>query len=124
MNARLLFGSAALFNWAATLLFLPVLGLATRLGLAPAPTGTIFEYIALWAIFAFGLGYWMVGRAPAKWRSVAVLGMASKFGVVAIVVGHYLAGSVNLPFALVVGGDVLYAILFAIYLQSTRKDQA
>jgi hypothetical protein len=35
-------------------------------------------------------------------------------------VGHYVAGNVSLPLALVVSGDAVFAVLFARYLAATR----
>jgi hypothetical protein len=83
-TVRLLFRSAAIFNWSAVLLFLPVPGLAQRFGVDPAPTGTIFELAAFAAIFAFGIGYWRVAGAPEKYEGLVRTGMLAKLLVVAV----------------------------------------
>ena len=116
---RILFRTAALFNWSAVVFFLPVLGLADRLGHG-APTGTPFEHVGLGSIGLFGLGYWMVASAPEQNRGIVQLGLLGKVLAVALVAGHYLAGNVSLPLALVVSGDLIYAVLFARYLATTR----
>ena len=119
-TARIIFYTAALFNWGAVLLFLPALGIARQLGIDPAPTGTIFEEVALAAVFAFGVGYWMVGNAPDRHRGIVQIGLAGKLMVVAIVVAHYLAGSASLAMTAVVSGDLIYAVLFILFLKSPR----
>ena len=117
---RILFRTAALFNWSAVVLFLPVLGLADRLGRG-GPTGTVFEHLGIGAIGLFGLGYWMVASAPDQNRGIVQLGLLGKVLAVALVGGHYLAGNVSLPLALVVSGDVVFVVLFARYLAITRR---
>jgi hypothetical protein len=117
---QILFRSAALFNWAAAVFFLPVLGLADRLGYG-GPTGTVFEHLGLGFIALFGLGYWMVASAPEQNRGIVQLGLLGKSLAVALVVGHYVAGNVSAPLALVVSGDVVFAVLFARYLATTPR---
>ena len=102
---RILFRTAALFNWSAVVFFLPALGIADRLGHG-APTGTPFEHVGLGAIALFGIGYWMVASAPEQNRGIVQLG---------------LLGNVSLPLALVVSGDIVFAVLFARYLVGTRE---
>ena len=121
-KTRVLFRLAALFNWSAVVFFLPALGLADRLGRG-APTDTAFEHLGIGAIALFGLGYWMVGSAPEKNRGIVQLGLLGKVVAIALVAGHYLAGNVSLPLALVVSGDVVFAVLFARYLATTRAEQ-
>jgi hypothetical protein len=117
---RILFRTAALFNWSAVVFFLPVLGLADRLGRG-APTGTVFEHLGIGAIGLFGLGYWMVASAPEQNRGIVQLGLLGKVLAIVLVAGHYLAGNVSAPLALVVSGDVVFAVLFARYLATTRR---
>jgi hypothetical protein len=118
-KVRILFRTAALFNWSAVVFFLPVLALADRLGHG-APSGTVFEHVGLGAIGQFGLGYWMVASAPEQNRAIVQLGLLGKVLAIALVVGHYVAGNVSLPLALVVSGDAIFAVLFARYLATTR----
>ena len=118
-NTRILFRLAALFNWSAVLFFLPELGLADRLGRG-APSNTAFEHLGLGAIALFGLGYWMVASAPEQNRGIVQLGLLGKVLAIVLVVGHYVAGNVSLPLALIVSGDAIFAVLFAWYLATTR----
>jgi hypothetical protein len=121
-KTRILFRLAALFNWSAVLFFLPELGLADRLG-DGAPTGLPFEHVGLGAIALFGVGYWMVASAPEQNRGIVQLGLAGKVLAITLVAAHYLAGNVSLALALVVSGDVIFAVLFAWYLATTRVAQ-
>jgi hypothetical protein len=119
-KTRILFRTAALFNWSAVVFFLPVLGIADRLGRG-APSDTAFEHLGLGAIALFGLGYWLVASAPEQNRGIVQLGLLGKVLAIVLVVGHYVAGNVSLPLALVVSGDAVFAVLFARYLATTRS---
>jgi len=118
-TARLLFTIGALFNFGAVLLFMPALGIAERLGIGPAPTGTIFEDIGIAAIFVFGVGYWLAAQALEEYRGFIKVGILSKFVIVALVVAHYLAGNASLLLTLAISGDLIFAALFISYLRST-----
>jgi hypothetical protein len=114
-QTKALFYSAALFNFGAVLILSM---LAHPLGLEP-PQHSMFGQIALVAIFAFGVGYWMVGAAPRAHRGIAALGAFSKLAVVAVVMGHWLAGSATPQMAALVSGDIVYAALFFWFLRRT-----
>jgi len=122
-TVRLLFRSAAIFNWSAVLLFVPALGLAQRFGIAPAPTGTMFELIALVAIFTFGFGYWHVAGAPEKYEGLIRVGMAAKLLVVALAYANFFGGSINLAMAAAASGDLIYGLLFWHYLRTLRTQR-
>ncbi|MDM0048853.1 hypothetical protein [Variovorax sp. J22R115] len=112
-QTKALFYCGALFNWGGVLILSLLAG---PLGLQP-PHLNLFGQIALLAIFAFGCGYWMVGSNPRANRGIVVLGIFSKLGVVAIVWAHWLAGNATTQMAALVMGDVLFALLFAMYLK-------
>ena len=110
---RILFYSAAVFNWLACVMLFPETGIAGRLGLAPLMTHGPFDQIALFAIALLGLGYWMVARNPSAHRGIIVLGIIGKLSVVSILFGHYfLSGDVTLALASLSLGDVIYSVLF------------
>jgi hypothetical protein len=115
-QSKTLFYSAALFNWAAVLILAL---LAQQLGLQP-PQQTLFGQLVLLAIFAFGYGYWIVGRKPETNRGLVVLGAFSKLGVVAIVMWNWLSGLATPQMAALVSGDVVYALLFVLFLKQDR----
>jgi hypothetical protein len=118
---RLLFYSAAAFNWLACVLFFPAFGLSDRLGLTPAMTNGPYDQIALVAIALFGYGYWIVAGNPAANRGIVVLGLIGKLAVVSILFGHYFfVGDVNLRLAGVTVGDLIYCALFMRVLQASE----
>ena len=118
-NQKILFYSAAIFNWAACLVFIEPLGLAATLKLSHAVSNDPFGQIALLAIAIFGFGYWMVVSNPAAYRGVVILGLIGKIAVVAITFGHYFFGDVNFNLAGLMLGDVIFAVLFFRYLKAT-----
>ncbi|CAE6823026.1 hypothetical protein R70006_06777 [Paraburkholderia domus] len=122
-HARLLFYVAAVFNFAAVVLLHPASGMAAILGLSPAPGSGVFDQIALLAIFAFGVGYWLVARNPERNRDLVKIALAAKLGVVAIIVAHFLADSANARLVLLVSGDLLFSLAF-LYFLTARASQA
>lgn len=117
---RNLFRTAALFNFGAAALFLPITGIAPALGLQPLAGNDLFAQIALLAIFTFGLGYWMVSNDPQAHRGIVRLGTLAKLGVVALAWAHVLfIGDANVRMGLLVSGDLLYALLFLQHLRNT-----
>lgn len=122
-HARLLFYVAAVFNFAGVALLHPASGMATMLRLSPAPGPGVFDQVALVAIFAFGIGYWLVARNPDRNRDLVKIALIAKLGVVAIIVSHFLAGSANLNLVGLVSGDLLFSLAF-IYFLKTRAPMA
>jgi hypothetical protein len=118
-QTRLLFYSAAVFNWAAVLILAL---LAQPLGLQPPPLQSLFGQIALSAIFVFGCGYWMVGRAPGPNRGIVVIGAVGKLSVVAIVVSHWFVGSATPQMAALASGDLVYTFLFLLFLKHSAPE--
>ena len=64
----------------------------------------------------------MVGRAPSANRGIAVVGALGKLVVVAIVVSHWLAGSATPQMAALVSGDLVYAVLFLVFLKHSAPE--
>lgn len=122
-QAKALFTVAALFNFTAVILLHPATGIAAALGLVPLIGAGAFEQVALLAIAVFGAGYWMVGRNPDHHRGLVKVGLASKLGVVAIILGHFVAGSANIRMLLLVSGDLIFALAFLCFL-ATRPSVA
>ena len=119
-NQKFLFYSAAIFNWVACLVFIEPLGLARILNLSHAVSSDPFGQIALLAIAIFGFGYWMVVGNPTAYRSVVILGLVGKIGVVIIAFSHYFfVGDVNINLASLTLGDMIFAAFFYRYLKAT-----
>jgi len=119
---RRLFGIAAFFNFAAAgaLLFLrPVIG--PRVGLAPiAGTNLVFVYMTAFLIATFGWAYARVAQDPRRFRPFIELGAIGKLLAVAATTGPWLAGEIGWQLPFVVGGDLVFALLFIDFLRRTR----
>ncbi len=120
-QTQVIFYSAAVFNFLAALILFAPTGLAAQLGIHPLPEGGVYESVMVGAIAVFGVGYAWVGRNPKENIGIAKLGLLGKLAVVAVVYSYAFSGGVNLMFAVLVSGDLLYSILFAIYLNSQRQ---
>ncbi len=119
-----LFRSAAVFNWlAAAVLFAPF-GIAAQLGIRPLPEGGPFETVMVAAIIVFGFGYWWVALEPYKNLPIVKLGLLGKLAVVASIYVYAWLGIANLTLAALASGDLIYSILFGVFLfkNPTRKD--
>ena len=119
-HVRWLFISAACFNLLAGLPLLvamrPVAGL---MGLEITPTSTLFIQITMGVVLVFGLAYWMIARDPVRYRPYIPLAIGLKVLVVVVIHGHWLAGNLAWPLALLASGDIVYALLFWRYYQRT-----
>lgn len=120
-QTQLLFYSAAAFNWLAALLLFAPLGLAAALGVQPLPVGGPYEGIMLAAIAVFGVGYFWVARSPRENIALVKLGLLGKLSVVAVIYFYGFANVANLQLVIMVTGDLLFSLLFAVYLINIDK---
>jgi len=120
--ARRLFGVAACTNFlfAFTLLFLrPVL--AHLVALDPvAGTNRVFVYLTATLVGAFGYSYLRVAGDPQRFRSFIELGVIGKLLAVTAVTVPWLAGEIGWRLPFLIGGDLVFALLFIDYLRRTR----
>lgn len=113
---RGLFAVAALFNFAvaAAMLAAPA-QVAERLDIS-GPGGPFAILMTAILIGAFGVGYALVARAPAQNRGIVWIGAIGKLGVVVLAAMQYGAGIVPAgTFALSLG-DLVFVLLFALFL--------
>lgn len=119
---RIVFFSAALFNWvvgAALILAMPLV--ERLLGLTPVTSSDkFFVDVASVLIIAFGCAYWLLGMDFQRYRLFAPLGAYAKLAVVAIAVWHYLAGNIGWQLPALTGGDLIYSLLFFAMLREAR----
>ena len=121
---RILFYSAAIFNWVACLIFLAPLGIASAFDLSHSISNGPFDQVALLAIALFGLGYWMVAGDPVAHRGIVILGLIGKIAVPGIMFSHYFfVGDVNFSLAGLTIGDIIYAVFFYRYLKSSSPSR-
>ena len=121
---RIVFYSAAIFNWTACLIFFAPLGIASALGLSHSISNGPFDQIALMAIALLGLGYWMVAGDPVAHRGIVILGLIGKIAFVVVMFSHYFfVGDVNFNLAGLTIGDIIYSALFYRYLRSSSPSR-
>ena len=108
--------ATAVMNMLGFALFLPSADSLRQLaGLPQAEHPLYLANIAMFVLL-FGLGYlWaaIAGRAERLFLSLAALG---KLSFVGIVVGFWLGGSLPLRAVLAVGGDLVFGVLFLVFL--------
>ena len=120
--ARILFGIAAFANVAVALalLFLrPSFG--PLIGLAPiAGTNLVFLYLTAFLIATFGYAYARIAQDPRRFRPFIELGAIGKLLAVAASTVPWLAGEIGWQIPFVLGGDLVFALLFIDFLRRTR----
>jgi len=84
----------------------------------PSPALYYQSWIALF--MTFGLGYYFVSRDLAGNRNIALLGMIGKLAFSAVFTYHFLVHPGEVPrfFLVPVAGDLVFAVLFAVFLAS------
>lgn len=116
MNAksiRIMFTTAAWFNWMAGLAVAVNVELLFGLfGITPLPTEPLFLQLFAWLVIVFGIGYFWASRDPVANVPVIKLGMIGKLSVVLVSLVCVMTGSISWQFMLLVSVDLLYAILF------------
>lgn len=119
-HAKILFGIAALFNWAVGLSWLFAWPLMQELmQLAPAEgSNRMLINICAVLVITFGYAYFMVGRDPVTYRPYAILGTIGKLLVVAVIAPVLFSLSQGWILALLAMGDLLFALLFIHFLRT------
>lgn len=120
MKARPLFSIAALFNFLVGVPMLVAYSTFARLLQLEGPP-TVWFHIAAAIVVIFGFAYWSIARDPVKFRPYVMLGIVGKLAFVAIIYGHWLAGNISGRGAVLVTGDLIFALLFIAYLRSSRS---
>lgn len=118
---RPLFMAAGGFNFLAGLPLLvapKLIGAVFQLPLNE--TAVVFMQAVAGVVLAFAVAYWMIARDPVRYRPFIWLGMGLKIFLAALLIGHWLLGSIAWPLVALVMGDVLFAALFARYLRQVR----
>jgi hypothetical protein len=120
---KYLFLLAGLFNGLAGGLGMafPVLGLKFVTGLETAEPAVLFTFFLLcFVVSLFGLGYALVAFNAPPNRGIVVVGAIGKICFFVIALYGYLNEVATLAFVVVTIGDVIWAGLFASYLNSTK----
>ncbi len=118
VNAKPLFTVAAIFNLLVGLPMLLAFPLVSRLlGVEGGPT--VWYHICAAIVVIFGYAYWRIARDPVGFRPYIALGIIGKLVFVVAIYGHWLAGDASGRMALLVTVDLVFAILFALYLKAS-----
>jgi hypothetical protein len=121
LNARALFGVAAIFNAVVGVaMLLAYDALAPWLGLPPQPT--VWVHLVALVVLVFGYAYWRVAMDPRRFREYILLGIVGKLAFVAVIYGHFLAGDATTTLAALVTADLVFAALFGAHLKRTPAD--
>lgn len=119
---RLLFGTAALFN------FIVALGLLTassqvsaQLGLGAATAGSVvLSNLSGALVGVFGYAYARVAMDPLRYRVYAELGAIGKLTVLPAAGVPWALGYIGWELPLLASGDLVFALLFIDWLRRTR----
>ena len=112
-SIRIMFTTAAWFNWLAGLAVAVNVELLFGLfRITPLPTEPLFLQLFAWLVIVFGIAYFWASRDPAANVPVIKLGMIGKLSVVLVSLACVLTGSVSWQIMLLMSIDLLYAILF------------
>jgi len=120
-SMRIMFTTAAWFNWLAGLAVAVNAELLFGLfRITPLPTEPLFLQLFAWLVIVFGIGYFWVSRDPVANVPIIKLGMIGKLSVVLVSLACVLTGSVSWQMMTLVSADLLYAILFWRALQTLQ----
>ncbi|MFZ5609623.1 MAG: hypothetical protein ACOY99_08435 [Pseudomonadota bacterium] len=116
---RGVFFIAAAFNIAAAAFFALAPDVALALFQFPPVTGQVVWYALFWwLVAAFGIGYYLVGRDLVANRSIALLGLVGKLGVVVVGAVLWGRGQLSSPMAALVAGDLVFSVFFLLFLST------
>jgi hypothetical protein len=90
----------------------------------PDPAAYFHAWIALF--MTFGIGYYLVSRDLHGRRDIVLLGIIGKFAFSVIFIAHMLArpGTIPALFLIPVVGDLVFVVLFALFLRWERRESA
>ena len=120
---RLLFLSAAWWNWLVALLSLFADKEIRSFLRMPPLIDSLDLHLSASCTCLLGIGYYWVSKDVSRNHAIAKLGMIGKLGVFAIFVGHLIEG--DIPFALATPAviDLIFAVLFLEFLLRMHRDE-
>ena len=117
-HAKILFTIAALFNVSIGLTWLFAMPwFVATINMQPVPNDPVFIHLSAVVVLTFGWGYWRIAQDPVAHRNIIHLGIAGKTMVVMGMMYDFFTGATNWTLPLLVGGDAIFAMLFANYLR-------
>lgn len=113
---RNVFIVSAIFNFlVGASMFFDLTTFAKAQGLEAIPYSPLFSPIIGWFVIVFGLMYLALSQELQN-KTIALLGLTGKLGIVILVWFAYASGLAPLTMALLTLIDLLFAILFAVFL--------
>ncbi len=110
---KVLFISAACFNWIAAIVFVfasdRVLAL---LSLESSPAALLFLHLFFTVVFLFGIAYYRAATDLEGQAEVIRLGGAAKLALVAVAGLDVALGVISWPILVPLSGDMIYGLLF------------
>lgn len=121
MPTRPLFGAATVFNAVIglALIFEPAAFFA-GLGMAEPQSFLVTRFLG-WCILVFAIGYALVFLRPEANRDIVRMSIIGKLGVFVLVAAHFLSGQAPWLALVLVGGDLLFAAAFAVWLNQANR---
>ena len=97
----------------------PAKGVANLMGEATTDAAAIYLAQTLWlTVLVFGIGYFIVATRPSRYLGIVILGFLGKlFFVIGVFANGTLSSLANLAASI----DVVFIILFGIFILKTRK---
>ena len=121
---RLLFFTAALFNWLIALAFLLAYQrVFVLLGLSPIPEHPVYLHLFAALVAVFGLGYYLASVNFTANRNLVVLGIVGKFFVFLIALFYFINQAISWQLTLLALVDLLYCGLFIVALKKSPEKQ-
>lgn len=110
---RMLFRSAALFNWVVGLILVFAYNPFFQFLDMPSVENPLFLHLFALLVLMFGLGYYWISLDPPRERSLILLGCIAKGLVFLTFVTYFCLGQLSWQFLALVTGDLFYSLAFA-----------
>lgn len=73
-------------------------------------------------VLVFGIGYYIVSRDPSRNRGIVWMGMLAKIAFFFAAIPYFLKKKITAIAFLLAFGDLVFGILFGLFLRNTRND--
>lgn len=118
---RFVFGLAAAFNIGVGYIIMTDPASMGTQSFTGTPQEALFVKSCGWMIAVFGLGYAMVAISPLANRGIAFLGVVGKAAMPVFAYPLYASGVIPFESYALTLGDLVFVVLFAWFLLSTRR---
>jgi hypothetical protein len=114
-----MFLTGALWNLLGGIVLVAITGKIFSSAKLPPPQPPVFYYAWIALFMTFGIGYWMVSADPYGNRNIVILGIIGKlaFSVIFVTYMVLFSGQVPLLFLIPIVGDLIFVVLFWMFLR-------